>query len=173
MGLEALTMLTAGYWLAESQTKGSVQCMGWERAAEFFQETINLAWHLLVLTGLGWAMQELRGRIPQADSATIGLTLVLAYGLSLLRPRPEGASEPYFLALTALALMAQQTQASSGMPFWGMLIRILSGSLACEVVLLGLKERLRLVPVPHAVKTTPLVLLCLALLALILRCLRP
>lgn len=171
MAFEELTMLAAGYWLSESRTKDGSRRLDWESAAGLAQDALDLVWQLLLLAGLGWVLHALSVRLPQADLTVLELTIASAYALSLLRHRPKGAAEPYFLALTVLTLTAQQVPIFSGLQGVGMLLRILGGSLACEVVLLGLKDRLRWSTAPKAVHETPMAFLCLALLALLVRCL--
>jgi len=169
MVLEGLTVFAAGYWLAESRTTGAPQSVNRESVAGFLQDAFDLAWQLLLLVGLlGWVFQVLSLRLPQVSLAGLGLTLVLAYGLSLLRRRPEGAAEPYFLALAMIAFSAQQGAASGGTKATlGLAMLLLGGSLACETVLLGLRERLRWLTASSVSLGAPMMLLGLAFLAVI------
>jgi hypothetical protein len=169
MALEELTVFAAGYWLAESRAKGDTWRMNWESAAGIFQDAVDLAWQLFLLGGWAWGMHEMSIRWPQANFAGLGLTLALAYGLSLLRRRSEGGATSYFLALTVLAFALQQSRVSAVGENLVKQLSLMGGSLACACVLLGLKERLRWSWASHAVHGTPIVLLCLALMALIIR----
>ena len=121
---------------------------------------------------MGWAVQELSLRLPQASRAALGLTLVSAYGLTLARKRPEGAAEPYFLALTMIVFSAQWGASSGGAEAMELAMFLLGGSLACEIVLLGLKERLRWSLFSRTDQGISVVFLCLAVMAIILWCIR-
>ncbi|MBP9865635.1 MAG: hypothetical protein KBC91_04435, partial [Candidatus Omnitrophica bacterium] len=142
MVLKELAMFAAAYWLTESRAKDNPRRMDWENIAGFALEGLSLAWQLLLLTGLGWSAQALTGYWPQTSQVSLGLTLGAAYGLSLVGRRPEGAAEPYFLALATLTLVIQHIPASSGIfHVLGSLASLWGGTLACAAVLLGLKDR--------------------------------
>jgi len=173
VALEEMTVFAAGYWLAESRSKGEAFRMDLESAGGVLQDLFDLGWQLLLLAALEWTLQFLSPSLPQINLVSLGLALAGAYGLSLWRRRSPGAAEPYFLALTVLAFAVQKEQfLTSGLAGLGGFARLLGATLVCEVVLLGLKNRLRWSPMPPAVQGAPIFILCTSMLALMVWCFR-
>lgn len=169
MALEGLVVFAAGYWLAESRSRSQARHLDLEGVSGVIQDALDLSWQTFLLVGLGFAQPLLGGYFPQIRFAGLSLTLIFAYGLSCLRRRVDGASAPYFLALTALALILQPHRSSGGLEWLKISVSMVGGSVACEAVLLGLKDRLR---TTQDSREVPSIFLCLALLASVIWSLR-
>lgn len=175
MTIEVFVILAVGYWLMESRTMGDSWRLDWETAAGALQDVFDLTWQLILLFSLRWAFVKISVYFPHIQFVELGGMIFLAYGLSLLRRRPEkGAGEPYFLALTAASFFLwQEGMFRNGQELLEMLGRVLGGSLVCEIILLGLKDRLRWSPGFRDAQESPVILLCLSIVALLFWSLRP